>query len=106
MDHGKLFELTADSGTGRKLILTIAVRIHTPTFSGAPSPTASWDGITYIVEGSTTLNSYPVKVIVLPSPVTTGLPAVGTGYEYRSFSLEGSSGLAGKGFLRAKVTMP
>ncbi len=108
MDHGKLFEFTADSndGTGRKLILTIAVRIHTPNFSGDPSPTASWDGITYIVEGSSTLNSYPVKVNALPSPVTTGLPAAGAGYEYRSFSLEGSSGLAGKGFLRAKVTMP
>jgi len=107
-DRGKLFGFTADSaaGTAKDLMLTMAVRLHTPSFIGQPSPTASWDGITYRVEGSTTLDSFPVKVNVLPVPVTTGLPFAGTGYEYRSFTLDGSNGLPGKGFLRAKVTMP
>jgi hypothetical protein len=41
-----------------------------------------------------------------PAPVTTGLPSAGAGYEYHSFSLDGSNGLTGKGFLPTNVTSP
>jgi autotransporter-associated beta strand protein len=102
-DLGKVFVLTADNDTSRKLILTLAVRAGTPAFSADDSPTASHDGITYTIQGSTTLDN-STKVNVLASPVSTGLPAAGDGYEYRSFSLDGSNGLTEKGFLRAKVT--
>ena len=39
------------------------------------------------------------------TPLTAGLPDLSgdLDYEYRSFSLGGSNGLSGKGFLRAKV---
>jgi hypothetical protein len=44
------------------------------------------------------------------APVTAGLPALvaqgGINYEYRSFSLSGSEGLSGKGFLQVRVTNP
>jgi hypothetical protein len=44
------------------------------------------------------------------APVTTGLPAApvqgGVTYEYRSFSLSGSNGATGKGFLQVTVTNP
>jgi len=63
-------------------------------------------GGTGIVEGSLDLAGFSTTVNVVPTPVTTGLPAAGTGYEYRSFSLVDSNGLTGKGFLRAKVTSP
>jgi fibronectin-binding autotransporter adhesin len=111
-DNGKVFVLTEDSDFDgdalKELILTVAVRTGTPTFSGSPSPSAiqAADGITYIIEGSLDLAGFPTTVNVVPTPVTTGLPAAGTGYEYRSFSLDGSNGLTGKGFLRAKVTSP
>jgi hypothetical protein len=38
--------------------------------------------------------------------ITTGLPALGADYGYRSFSLDGSIGILSKGFLRAKATAP
>ncbi|MCX6876156.1 MAG: autotransporter-associated beta strand repeat-containing protein [Verrucomicrobia bacterium] len=109
-DKGRIYGLTADSNfdpdTAKELILTIAVRAGTPVFSAATSPTASVDGITYTIEGGTTLNGFTTKVNVVPTAVTTGLPPAGSGYEYRSFSLNGSNGLPATGFLRAKVTLP
>mgnify|MGYP000095951616 CR=1 FL=1 len=63
-------------------------------------------GITYTIEGSLDLAGFPTIVSVVTTPVITGLPPAGAGYEYRSFSLSGSNGLPGKGFLRAKVTSP
>jgi len=110
-NNAKIFGLTEDSDfdspdTAKEMILTIAVRAGTPAFSGSPSPTASKDGITYTVEGSTTLSSFPTVVNVVPTPVTTDLPPAGAGYEYRSFSLAGSNGLPDLGFLHAKVSMP
>ena len=102
-DNGKVFGLTTDNDSSRKLILTIAVLAGTPAFSADDSPTASYDGITYTIRGSTDLNT-SAKVSVLATPVTTGLPPAGTGYEYRSFTLDSSAGLTGKGFLRAQVT--
>ena len=111
-DQGKVYMLTADSdyvgdpSSAKELILTVAVRTGTSAFAGSPSPTAiqAADGVTYTIEGSTTLGSFDTPVSVVPTPVTTDLPAVGTGYEYRSFSLDGSNGLPGKGFIRAKAT--
>ena len=104
-DNGRIYSLIADSDdsgdTQQELILTVAVRAGTPTIWTTPSYTI--DGITYTIEGSTTLDTFAVAV----QPVTAidvGLPDLtGTGYEYRSFSLVGSNGLPGKGFLRAKV---
>lgn len=110
-DNGKVFVLTEDSNFDgdalKELILTVAVRTGTPAFTGS-SPSASHDGITYRIEGSLDLASFPTTVNVVPTPIAPipPLPAAGAGYEYRSFSLNGSNGLSGKGFLRAKVTSP
>ena len=110
-DPGKVYLMIADSSfdgdTAKELLLTVAVRAGTPVFSADTSPTATHDGITYTIEGSLTLNGFATKVNVVPGAVSTGLPDLsGSGYEYRSFSLDGSNGLPSKGFLRAKVTMP
>jgi hypothetical protein len=68
-----------------------------------PSPAAAQDGFTATVQGGLDLASF--SAVVTPvAPVTTGLPAAPAGYEYRSFSLAGSSGLPSKGFLRVQVT--
>ena len=113
-DNGKVFVLTEDSDAAgdpsgaKELILTVAVRAGTPAFTGTPSPSANFaaDGITYTIEGSLDLGSFLAPVVAVPTAVVTGLPVAGSGYEYRSFSLGGSDGLGGKGFLRAEVTSP
>ena len=102
-DNGKVFVTTTDNDSSRKLILTIAVLAGTPVFSADSSPTASFSGITYTIQGSSDLDS-SASVSVLATPVTSGLPPAGAGYEYRSFTLDSSTGLTAKGFLRAQVT--
>lgn len=108
-NNPKVYSLIADSSvdgdTTKELLLTIAVRAGTPAFSGSPSPGAVQDGFTYRVDGSTTLATF--NTVVNPvNPVTAGLPAAPSGYEYRSFSLSGSNGTSGKGFLRVQVVSP
>jgi autotransporter-associated beta strand protein len=108
-DSGIVKSFTADSsdvGTANELILTVAVRSGTPALTGTPSPTASHDGITYTIHGSVDLSGFTTAVTPV-DPFVTGLPNLtGSGYEYRSFSLDGSDGLTGKGFLRALVATP
>lgn len=97
---------TSNPGTDKELVLTIAVRSGAPVFTGSPSPSSAVDGVTYSVEGSLDLSTFTSTVGIV-DPITNGLPDLtGSGYEYRSFSLDGSAGLSGKGFLRAKVQLP
>ncbi len=108
-DNGIVAVKTEDStdvGTEQELILTVAVRKTVPaapSFSGTPLE-LSVAGITYTIEGSMDLSNFNAPVAEV-APVTSGLPDLSANpdYEYRSFSLTGSNGLAGKGFLRAKV---
>lgn len=107
-NNAKSFVFTADSSdanTDKELILTIAVRTGTPAFASSPSPSATFEDLTYEIQGSLDLTSFAGAVSVV-DPIITGLPTLETGYEYRSFSLDSSSNLPGKGFLRAKVTSP
>jgi hypothetical protein len=85
------------------MLLTIAVRSGTPVFSGSPSPAATHEGFTSTVQGSLDLTGFSAPVSVVTT-VTTGLAAAPTGYEYRTFSLNGSDGLSSKGFLRVQVS--
>ncbi len=106
-NNAKTYSLIADGSvdgdTLNESLMTIAVRAATPAFTGSPSPTATKDGFTYTIEGSTTLGSFPVTVTPV-ADVITGLPTVPAGYEYRTFSLDGTNNLPNKGFLRVKVT--
>jgi autotransporter-associated beta strand protein len=110
LDKGRVYGLTADSsdaGDAMELILTIAVRKTAPAFTTGAPAVSTVDGITYSIEGTLDLTTFGTLV----TPVTLinpGLPALSdlANYEYRSFSLTGSNGLPGKGFLRAKVTQP
>lgn len=105
----KVYSLVADSSADgdatKELLMTIAVRTGTPAFSGSPSPSATLDGYTCRIQGSTTLGAFTTAAVAV-SPVTAGLPAAPSGYEYRTFSLSGSNGTPGKGFLRVAVDYP
>ena len=108
-DNGKVFLVTADGDdspdTATELILTVAMRAGASfPASGVPLVSSSVDGIIYRVEGSVDLSSFATQVNLEASALTSGLPVPNSGWEYRSFSLEGSNGLTGKGFLRAGVT--
>ena len=108
--YSLLADSSADADSDDELITTIAVPVDTPAFSaGAPESTATLEGYVITVRGSTDLVTFPV-VVTPVNPITTGLPPApvqgGITYEYRSFSLSGSNGLATKGFLQVTVTHP
>ena len=91
---------------GKVLILTIAVRVGTDGFTGSPAVASNAaDGIQYTVMGGIDLNDWTGVIYCPTDPITTGdMPSTpGEGYEYRSFILDSSNGLPGKGFLRVKV---
>lgn len=112
-DRSKVFSLVADSndaGTARELLLTIAVRAGNDGAGGNPifsptsgAPTATIDGITYTIQGSTDLLNFDSPVSVVGT-ITTGLPTVPTGYEYRTFRLNASDGLPSRGFMRVQIS--
>lgn len=94
-----------DGDSDKEQLLTIAVRTSTPAFDTATSPSAmTGDSLTvYTIQGSLDLGTFDSKVKPVTPAVTTNLPSAPDGYEYRTFSLGSSNGLAGKGFLRVKV---
>ena len=104
---GMVYSSTEASGTygdQKVLVLTIAVRAGTedPHWT---NNTATIDGITYTIEGGTTLGDFSSDVSrVEPFDTNAYVPASpDTGYEWRRFMLTGSANLYTKGFLRAKV---
>lgn len=109
-NNAKIYSLTADSDvdvdTTPELLLSIAVLDGTVPFSNTAAPTATYDGYTYTIQGSLTLDAFTTAATPTTTPVTTGLPTAPVGYNYRTFSLSGSNGLTGKGFLRAVITNP
>ena len=105
---GQSYVLTSDSSAypdaAKELVVTLAVRKGAVFTGGTPATSAPVEGIAYAIEGGTNLAGFGTKVW----PVTTINPGVAltdnVNYEYRSFALDGSNGLSGKGFIRAKVT--
>jgi endo-1,4-beta-xylanase len=108
-DNGWISPLIQDATTpaGNELTLVIAVRDGAVFTDGS----ATVSGVTYTVEGSLGLD-FPSSAVSStgPSdtaPAATGLPDLsGTDWEYHTFKLDASEGLAGRGFLRLKVTCP
>lgn len=110
-NNGKIHVFTVDTNhdgetANAELVLTAAVRSTVGAFTGATAKSASADGITYTIEGSTTLDPFTTQVNNVPTAVPPSPATLSSGYVWKSFSLDGSNGLPGKGFLRAKVTAP
>jgi autotransporter-associated beta strand protein len=112
-DNAKIYPVVADGSVDgdatNELLMTIAVRNGgdgnggNPVFSGSP-PTATQDGVLYAIQGSTTLTSFPTGVTPVNVVLPAGVGAAPAGYEYRTFSLNGSNGTPLRGFLRVNVS--
>lgn len=100
-DNGHLVGQTASvPAVGNALIQTFATRTGT-SFTGN---SATHDGLTYTVLGSTDLDGFASPVTeVFPAIVPASWPAPGGGYEYHTFRLNASTGLTDRGFLRLKI---
>ncbi|TAE78112.1 MAG: hypothetical protein EAZ65_03120 [Verrucomicrobia bacterium] len=97
----------ASAPAGNELTLIAAIR-DGAVFAGSPSPAATLDGLTYTAQGSLDLvfpgSAVSVSAASDTAPAASSLPDLtGSGWEYRTFKLDASEGLSGKGFLRLKV---
>lgn len=101
----------ASAPAGNELTLVAAVRDAAVFATGLNGEqVATVDSIVYTVEGSLTL-TFPGSAVSASAasdtaPAATGLPDLtGSAWEYRTFKLDASEGLAGKGFLRVKTAV-
>jgi autotransporter-associated beta strand protein len=93
--------------SGNQLVLSLAIRGETTTFTGSPSPSASVDGTTVSIQGSLDLAGFTSPVSGIPFVLPSGWSATApSGLSYHSFRLDGSVGLPDKGFLRLNATQP
>lgn len=86
------------------LTYTLPVRTGA-VFSGSAAQTSTIDGITYTIEGSDALSTWNTTVIseVVPA-LSGGLPALDTGWTYRTFRTPGSTSSDPGDFIRSKVS--
>lgn len=84
------------------LVLTFAVR-GTPAFVGSTSKAATVDGVVYAVEGSSNLASFTSPVLEVTPARSEGMPALQSGWTYRSFRLATGTAAA-SGFLRVRIS--
>ena len=90
---------------GQALVLTLPVRGN-PVFAGSPQKSATFDQVTYTIEGSNNLTNFN-QVVTEITASTTGMPTLDSGWTYRSFRLAGEIGgnstRGPAGFLRVSV---
>ena len=90
-------------GGTQALVLTLPVRGN-PVFSGSPWKSATVDQVTYRIEGSNGLSVFDQAVSEIPASAA-GMPALSSGWTYRSFRLNGTvGGNNPRGFIRIKLT--
>ena len=84
------------------LTLTLEVRSGASFAADGPARSALKDGVRYRIEGSLDLSAFDQVVEEVIPHLGQGTPRAG--YEFKTFRLNASSGLGGKGFLRASAT--
>ncbi|NDA26213.1 MAG: glycosyl hydrolase family protein, partial [Verrucomicrobia bacterium] len=102
--QGKVRALSTAGSGGQALNLNFPVR-RGASFIGSTSLSATQDGITYEVLGSSDLINWNLPVELVSAGDSTGLPSLSdpTGYEYRKFRIKDASGTMTRGFLKSTV---
>jgi len=114
-NDGKIVGKVASVGGSQVLTLTLPVRgtvtpTITPIFSDSSGDqlSALIDGIYYRVEGDETLSSFDSSITEVTGTdatnIQSGLPALSTGWIYRTFRAPGNTTTTPKAFLRAKIS--
>ena len=108
-DDGKIVAKIATLGADQVLTLTLPLRSGASfSASSGDQISALIDGIYYRVEGDVTLSSFADSITEVTgsdaATLQTGLPALSTGWTYRSFRAPGTVATAPKAFLRASIS--
>ncbi|QJE97804.1 beta strand repeat-containing protein [Luteolibacter luteus] len=104
---GKIAVKIASVGGQQTLTLTLPVRTAASSFSGTTALTAVGDGITYTIEAGDNLGSWGLDVDQVTGADATAiqseLPALQTGWSYRTFRSPGTVTGDPIEFIRARV---
>jgi fibronectin-binding autotransporter adhesin len=108
-DDGKVVGKIATVGADQVLTLTLPVRTGAAfSASGGDQLSALIDSIIYRVEGDADLGTFANTITEVTggdaTTIQTGLPALSTGWTYRTFRDAGTIPTAPKAFLRAKIS--
>jgi autotransporter-associated beta strand protein len=103
---GKVVGKIATVGADQALTLTLPVRSGA-VFAGSTEQTATVDGVVYRIQGGNNLGSWALAVSeVTDGDATTiqnGLPALSTGWTYRTFRTPGPVSTDPREFIRAVI---
>jgi autotransporter-associated beta strand protein len=104
-NDGKVVGKVATVGGDDVLTLTLPVR-NGATFTTDSGDLVSdtTDGVVYRIEGDTSLDPFADAITEVTPALDGGLPALSTGWTYRTFRAPGKVGTDPKAFLRAKVS--
>ncbi len=97
------------AGVDNALTLTVPMRAGADFTGSDPGDLLSGtvDGVIYRVEGSETLDSFPLDITEVSPALSVGLPNPSAGWTYRTFRLPGAPGNPHpKAFLRVDVSEP
>jgi autotransporter-associated beta strand protein len=99
---GKIRSRIETVGADQALVITLPVR-NGAVFAGTPAKAATIDEVIYTIQGSNNLAAFDQAVSEIAES-SVGMPALNTGWTYRSFRLDGAVPARGTaGFLRADV---
>ena len=99
---GKIRSRIETVGADQALVITLPVRTGA-VFAGTPAKSSTIDEVTYSIQGSNTLAAFDQAVSEIAES-SAGMPALSTGWTYRTFRLDGAVPTRGAtGFLRADV---
>ena len=99
---GKIRSQIETVGADQALVITLPVRLGA-VFAGTPAKSSTIDEVIYTIQGSNTLAAFDQAVSEI-AVSAAGMPALSTGWSYRSFRLDGAIPARGAtGFLRADV---
>ena len=107
-DQGLRLVQTVDANSDGQRDLTLTLEVRSGGSGGVSfTPagnqlTATVDGITYQIQGSTDLVNWNSQVSEVIPALGSGSPK--SGYAFKTFRLNAGNGLAGKGFLRGFVS--
>ena len=100
---GKMSHAVTDLGDEQAFTLTIPVR-NGAVFSGDSALTATRDGVQYVVQASADLAAWTLDVDEVTPALTAGLPALNTGWSYRTFRVAGAVSAYSRVFFQVAVS--
>jgi len=102
LDSGKVVTALSPLLNNEYLTLTLPVRTGA-VFAGSPGLRADHDGVSYRIEGSSTLQAYDAVISEVAPALSSGLPAPSVGWDYHTFRFPDPTLTTVKAFLRAGV---